>query len=171
MRLKPFNKWQAYTVTVRLGFGVGPDFAPWTSSHKLHGVPKGCPRVVDLIDVAWIAALSKISKLPPDEQVTANMCSIGLFADLSQAVQRKPWSRDFVRTLHIGSLIYSFEADCVFGSHMLLRMQGFPANFASSGSTRSIQALAGESWSLPAAASAIYAAFLCDQGPWWKPTF
>ena len=163
-----FAKWQSHSAVIRASLQVTKEFAPWTSAPhvRLHGVPRKCKRIVDLIDVCYIDALTKNMAKPEDQRLTTADIVRGLFADCSQAVQRKPWGY-CVKTIHTNTLLYSFEADCVLSSKMCLRLHGFPHHIDSDNSDCQLKALAGESWSLPCAATAFYAYALTCDAPWW----
>jgi hypothetical protein len=92
----------------------------------------------------------------------------GLFCDLSQSVQRKPWSQGVIRCLVQGSVLYSFEHDAVMRPEHHLRLQGMRSNFdISSLSDPEIRALAGEGFCLPCIATCIWALFLEPSADWW----
>jgi uncharacterized protein YecE (DUF72 family) len=110
--------------------------------------------------------LTKNMSKPEHERLATCDLATGLFVDVSQAVQRRPWAYG-VKTIHTNTLLYSFESDCVLSSWMLLRLHGFPSKMNTDVSEAQLQALAGEAWSLPCAGSAIYAFFLNSRGPWW----
>ena len=166
-RGQQFFKWPSYSAKVRSELGVCGDFAPWTSlpSIKLHGVPRHCARVIDLINVSWIDVLTQNNRIPACDRTPASSLTTNLFVDISQAVQRRPWKKG-IRTIVKNSLLYSFEADCVFSAAMLLRLHGFP-NIETELSHSQLQGLAGESWSLPCMATAFYAFVLNGRAPWW----
>lgn len=86
---------------------------------------------------------------------------------MSQGVQRRAWGR-LVPTIHTHSLLYSYEADCVLTPKWLFKLHGYPdfADLQISGTA--MRSLIGESWSLAAAAPAIYSLYLTEHGPWWK---
>lgn len=170
MGAAPIRKWPSYSAQIRHTLNVTSDFAPWTTRKdvRLHGVPQDCRRILDVIDVAWIHALRVNAEAPEEHQKTMQDLRKEFFVDVSQAVQRRPWSRGCARTLHTGSLLYSFEVDCLFSSIFLLRLHGYPARLnADCVSHREAQLLAGESWALPTAGMILYAAFLAKAAPWW----
>ena len=76
-----------------------------------------------------------------------------------------------------GSLIYSFELDCVFTSKEMCYSQGWPADLSTFSeafggfSNWAIQELAGASYSLPVCTCVAYSFWLNPYAPWWKPKF
>ncbi len=81
---KRYPKWMAHSADTRAKFKIPADATPWTDENpKLRGVPVGCPRVLDLLNVAWARRL-QTSK-------NREMALRGFRLDLSQAVQLKPW--------------------------------------------------------------------------------
>lgn len=100
-RSQTYNKWQAHSARVRTEIGVSPDFSPWTTKAgiHLHGLPRSCPRLIDLIDVGYADVLKKNAQLPADQRLSEGDLCKGLVVDCSQAVQRRPWAHQ-VRTLH-----------------------------------------------------------------------
>lgn len=164
-----YNKWTSHSVAMRATLRVTPSFKPWTSrtSTRLHGVPPTCSRVMEMIDICYIDIMKQNQARPAAEQLTDDELVLGLFVDLSQAVQRRPWSYG-VRTLHKRALIYSYQIDCVLPVWALFRLHGFPKNIVLEQSASSLQGLVGESWSLPCAATAFYPMYLTPSAPWWK---
>ncbi len=167
-----FRKWKVHSSTVRAGLSVDPSFSPWTTREgtKLLGVPRNCPRVLDLIDIAYTAALRRNIKRPIKDRLFVDALIADLYVDLSQACQRKPWSDGGgLKTLTTSSIIYSFRLDLIIDSKALFKLHGFPDDlrlFSLSESSR--RSLLGETWSLPCAGIAFYAFVLNSQAPWWK---
>lgn len=164
-----YARWRSQSASVRGSLGVGPNFHPWTSrpTTQLHGVPQACDRLKEMIDICYIDAMQQNARLAKEEQRPEHEIVKGLVLDLSQAVQRKPWGYG-VRTLHKNSVLYACEVDAVLPPQMLFRMHGFPDSTVMQGSPAQLSALVGESWSLPCAGSAIYAAYLTCKAPWWS---
>ena len=80
------DNWRKHSIDARAKLGVTANFAPWTQNRALAGVPS-LARCHDLIDVAWISRLDSFVRSGRD----VSMAAIDFFADVSQAVQRKPW--------------------------------------------------------------------------------
>jgi hypothetical protein len=163
------DRWRCHSNELRTKLGVSATFQPWTSQlRELVGVPRHLPRILDLLDIAWIVALKNNQKLPPDTRMTESQLKVGYFVDISQGVNRKPWYRDYLPTLTQSTVLYSFEFDFVLAGRTHLHLQGFPADIQVAGlSNEQCRLLAGEAWSLPGMAPAFYAYFLASQGPWW----
>ena len=157
LRGQQFARWQAHSVSIRTAMGVTPEFYPWTSKPGvfLHGVPKVCARVVDLINCAYIDTLKKNAALPIDQQRPWSELRKGLMVDCSQAVQRKPWGCQ-IKTLTTSTMVYTFECDCLLTSRMLFRLHGYPKLVQLTQSEGLQRSLIGESWSLPCAGVALY---------------
>ncbi len=81
---------------------MATEATPWTETARLVGVPTS-PRMTDLLQVAYFAWLKQTT----DPSKKPEWC-----VDISQGVERKPWS-EVPRTFGQTSLEYSFSLDRV----------------------------------------------------------
>ena len=104
--------------------------------------------------------------------VNKDLVAEDLFAQVDQAVQRKPWKQRSCGCLLQKTEIYSFGHDILLPAITHCRLQGFPDyldwSFAETDSSRdrAMRSLAGESVSYQVCAIALYAAFLSEGAPW-----
>jgi hypothetical protein len=171
-----FKKWAVNSAQMRAKMKVAHDWFPWTLSAKLHGVPPKCKRVRELIDIGYIIAdreaqrLAKRRRCPLQYEPDNLKC--GYWADIGQAVQRRPFGK--LMTLHTNSWLYNYEFDAILPGIAHAPLQGYPLNlkWECLGETHQEQNagarhLMGEAFSLPCAAQAILSAFLLPAAPWW----
>lgn len=167
-------KWQVHSAQTRSKLKAPNDWNPLTPTSSVIGnLPA---RVGELMNVGLIHADKEAQRLAMLKRnprpYSSEKVKHGLFADLSQSVQRRPFGN--VSTLHTNSLVYSYEHDLVLPalSHPLLH--GYPhcLKWDIFGDSRSQAAAArhliGESWSLPVGAQVLTAALLTPQAPWWR---
>ena len=171
------RRWNVHSAQMRSKLRVPDDFRPWTTTASLHGVPP-VPRVRELLDLGYILvlkeaqrkALAKRNPVPYDPTAMLQ----GYWADLSQAVQRRPFGG--LPTSHTHSFFYSYPAYLVLPGMAHSALHGFPQSldwscFGASAAAQSAAArqLVGEAWSVPCGAQAMVAAFLTSRAPWWGP--
>ena len=133
----------------------------------LHGIPKHLARVRDLIDIAYTSVLVENSKKEEGHRLPEDALAIGFMVDTSQSVQRQPWGYQ-IPTITTSTSLYSFELDMLLPPSALFRFHGFPTSHQTTMSEYGQLSLVGESWSLPAMATAMYSFYLNAEGPWWN---
>lgn len=137
---------------------------PWTGRPevRLHGTPR-TPRVKDLIDCAFVVIRDSAPHSTPTTEAID-----GWLVDVSQAIQRKPWSKRL--TLTQNSQLYSFTHDACLSGCGNLQLMGWPRSVAppSRFTEGDLRALAGEGYSLPWAAMIHYVMWANPFGPWWR---
>jgi hypothetical protein len=158
-----FPKWRSHSSQMREILGKSAAYAPWTSTHVM---PAGLvDRQKDLLDLAW--AFHKKQQAAKGVTATADLAK-GFFADVGQAVQRRPWTYGTAPCLLQGSVIYSFEGCGFMSAQHHLAAQGHPKSVKIGTLTSSkVKGLTGEGFFAPCIASCIFAAYLLPKGPWW----
>jgi len=161
-----YQDWRKSSANVRSTIGVSADFRGWSSRPdiSLIGIPK-TPRVLDLLDIGWAIQLAKFG---PPGSVTSTQARRGLWANVTQTVQRKPFGPPGCLATH--SLWYSYEHDFTIDGQDALRLQGFPLGSAPKSSFTNAQLfdLAGEGFHAASVGSFLYAFLLNPYGPWWE---
>lgn len=148
-------KWKQHSMLIRDQLSLPargtPGSSPWSTKANLRGVPNFA-RYHDLLDVCFLERSGEVD---------------GVFCDLSQAVQRRPWGAHSARALTKGSLIYSFDHDAVLTRRSATRLQGFPTNLQTEGvSDEQLRHMAGEAVFLPNLASLLWAFWVDTEAPW-----
>lgn len=161
---KDYSKWKQNTAKVRTSFNLPGDSAPWTRRKQF--TIAGCrpsERQRQIIDVAF-----SVRRNTMPESTTAEVAK-GFWANVSQAIQRKPWATH-LGSLTRGSVHYSFEHDLVLSGHLQLRAMGIPAHTAPTAefSDRELRSLSGEMFSAPIVSLFTYAFYCCKDAPWWQ---
>jgi hypothetical protein len=100
---KALATWETHSSTFRAAHDIAKSSSPWTGrpGARLRGVPQSA-RCMDLVNVCY-AMEHKKAPLASSATITTN-----LRCDISQAVQRKPWSYGS-RTFLSSSFIYDFS--------------------------------------------------------------
>jgi hypothetical protein len=140
-------------------------FSAWTKakSTKLRGLPN-LERIRDCLDVCYGEQLQTLASGTTRGDLVKN-----LWANASQGVQRRPWSRD-KGTLTCGSLWYSFETDSTLDGTDFLRIHGHPALMSTGGITeRDLKDLGGEGFSVPIVTLIASAVYFLPWADWWQP--
>ncbi len=102
---KEWAEWEDRSVKTRSSLGMPSGIAPWTSCHRLVGVPP-LPRHLDAIDVAyWAWKKSRPAGDLPNPTVEPTW-----FVDYSQNVDRKAWG-PYPDTITKRSRVYAFHLD------------------------------------------------------------
>ena len=159
-----FARWRFHSAQARNRLGLPADARPWSGRSKVRfGGFRLTERQQDLVDCAW--AHRRASQ--PNDTTTAELRK-SWWCNISQAVQRKPWSSAPPGACR-STLSYSFEADTVvtgFGQMLLL---GWPRNFAPSDAFTSneLYQLAGEGFSVPISAIIAHAMYCNPHAEWW----
>ena len=172
----PFKKWVVHSAQVRSKLKVPHDWMPWSDVSELHGIPNTSRRAIELLNIGYIIVLKEAQRQATlkrnPKPYRPELLSRGFFADISQAVQRKPFGP--LSTLHTNSWWYSYEHDIVLPGLVHVALNGFPSNleWGVFGDTPQQQGCAarrlmGESFSLPVAATVVMAAFMTHGAPWW----
>jgi hypothetical protein len=100
-----WDNWQDHTLAIRDSLGMPHDYKPWTSHARLLGCPDSA-RCRDIIDVGYFAYQKTLQSSMPTPK------EIRWVVDISQGVERKPWSHE-PATLFQGSQLYSYSLDRV----------------------------------------------------------
>jgi len=107
-----WEEWQSHSIAVRSSIGMPPGHVVWTDTARLLGLPPNSDRYKDLIQVAYYNWKR--------HQGVAVVHKPKLCVDLSQGIQRRPWSQA-PRTLGQTSLVYVFALDRVLDGEDRLR--------------------------------------------------
>ena len=164
MRSGDYARWKAHSAMMRHKLGLAADAKPWTGRRGVTcGGYRLTERQADVLDVAWA---SRRSMMP--ENTTSDQLRENWWANLSQAVQRKPWS-EVVHTTCRSGIEYSFQADTILTGFAQMQILGHPQNFANSEdfSSRELYELAGEGYSIPICSLFLHAFFCNPHAPWW----
>lgn len=139
------------------GLGLEKAYAKniWCSGARLQGI-SGTPRVLELLDCAYLSQEWSLRQRSQDplRPLSRKEIAVGLFADCSQAITRKPWSATTMRTITTSSNLYSYEADRLVLSQEHLRLLGFPEHICHGLSNSEILDFAGNAMSLASCAAA-----------------
>ena len=166
LKKSKLTQWKKHTAHLRSqrGFAAhGDDGAhPWTSNHKMSGVPDN-DRFRDCIDVGYLLARQSNPGLDSDDLVRGYWC------DYSQAVQTKPFFRETLATTATSSAYYSYEHDLALPALTHLRLLGWPRSFGSSCTSNAIRSLAGEAVSIPIWSQILFIHYCNPWAPWWQP--
>ena len=161
---RDFSKWRTASQKKRHALSMSAHSAPWTS---LPGVLKGlpnCPRIRDVLDVAWASRRSALPLGGIDE------CKKDFWVNPSQAVQREPWG-NAPPLLCQCTMPYSFEMSTGLSGLDMLHLQGFPTSATVAPThmfdDKMVRSLAGEGFFLPVATGIAYAYYLNPWAPWW----
>lgn len=136
------------------------DSNPWTSCHNLLSVPR-LPRVLDLLDMGFMLARYQ------QPERTMREISMGMWADISQAVQLKPFSQDVLMTTATTTQYYSYEHDFLLCAKDTLSLFGWPRQYGEGFTEAELRGLVGESVSVPVWTQMCYAFYLNPWAPWW----
>jgi hypothetical protein len=149
---------------VRTKHNVPKTSKPWTSKPGvvLRGVPDS-DRMRDVIDTCFAVERSKA----PDMKLQDLLC--GLIVDVSQQVNRQPWSR-IGRTALPSSILYSFEHDSTLSGAASMKLLGWPSRCLPfhKFSDKEFANLGGESYSLIWATVFHGLMFTNPWGEWWQ---
>jgi len=122
------------------------DKKPWTDFARCQGISTHRQR--ELLDLAFLTTLS--SRRSRGEPCSKRDIIEGLFVDVSQAIDRKPWGP--LRTVCGGSQVYSYQKDRLLIPEELLRLLGFATSrwcHDANVSRAEVTALAGSGMALP----------------------
>ena len=128
----------------------------------------GCPRtpgMVDVVNVCFAVRLKKYGCLSWTE------ARRGWLARIDQCIQRGPWGG--CDCLLTGSMVYSYELDCVMTPEHHVAINGMPSglNFefkSMPGSDSGVRQLAGEALSCPCISIILMGLYCNDLAPWWQ---
>jgi hypothetical protein len=139
---------------------MSPDYRPWTSKHRLLGLPLSF-RCIESVDIAWGAALGDDTHEPGP-----------WFCDLNASIGRSPFGSTLGAFLTT-SRVYDFEREQLILAPEALLLHGMPAlscSFPPSLSSHALFHMVGESMHAPCIGSLLVAIFLNPLAPWWgKP--
>ena len=161
--------WKADSAKMRCELKINADFAPWTSSARLQGLPKHNCRSKDLLDLAWVSRGKAMPSTTSSDEKARDF-----WADVSQGVSRKPWYTGALWCATQTSLPYSFECDTVLSGYDSLRLMGAPLDIAPTEGPyklydRDLRSLGGEAFSVPVVTAVCYAFWLNPHAFWWGP--
>ena len=154
-------KWRQCSQDIRKASGWSLSAQPWTTLKgiQLRGV-KRLPRVLDLIDTAWMPRTG-CAALTAEQVLELRK---GFWVDYSQNHDRQPWGG--VRCLTTSTSLYSFERDReVLGIEHIFQMGWAPSEIPSEMTDSELKDLAGEAQALPCLCCAIYALILAADLP------
>ncbi len=163
MKNSEFARWQTHSAKMRGSLRLPADSRPWTGRVAFTaGGSYLTPRQLDVLDCAWA---SRRTEFP---NKNTKQLAQGFWANVSQAVQRRPWG-DMPATLCRGTVLYSFEHDVVLTGFAHLRLLGWPVSTPSRDQFTSseVRDMAGEGFSVPIAALILHSAFCLPGAPWW----
>ncbi len=162
-RACPWPAWRTHSAQLRAAECIPKSSRQWTSRPHvtLSGVPD-LPRLHDILDTCFAIA-QKANPNQPQASIVRN-----LWCDLSQAVQRRPWSKG-LRTAVQNSVNYSFQHDCVLSGAAHMRLLGWSKRRVATThlSDREFRGLAGESLSLVWATVLHGLLYSNPYGSWW----
>ena len=164
MRLGEFARWRSHAATMRNGLQLAADARPWTGRK---GVTFGGARLTerqrDLLDCAFGA---RRSSMPHD--ATTEAMRQGFWCNISQSVQRKPWSTK-PPTACRNTQAYSFESDTILTSFGQMQALGWPRNLASGEefSQAELSEIAGEGFSVSISCMIVHFYWCNPYAPWW----
>lgn len=101
----------------------------WSGSASLEGLV-GSLRQRDVIDVCYLTICHKLGLNPVLLDTKAAVRRLELYCDVSQNVNRSPWSRGYVRCATTSSRNYSFEKDRLLVPEEMLMAYGWPRKIA-----------------------------------------
>ena len=83
-----YAKWKVHSACVRSALNLPGKSSPWTARGDvtLHGLGRPSARVLDVLDVAWSCRRNSMPGTATSEDLKR-----GFWANVSQAVQRRPW--------------------------------------------------------------------------------
>jgi hypothetical protein len=160
---KDWMMWCTHSTAMRTKIGLPKDSKPWTERARLSRVPSN-ERVRDVIDVAFYSKVASSPVGTPSSVVTRK-----LLCDVSQAVQRSPWTSTGGMTLRTNTVLYSFEHDVCLSAASNLRTLGWSYDHclpAFKGSD--LRTLAGEAYSLPLCSLTHAGVFCNPYALWWQ---
>lgn len=151
---------------MRRSIGMDLTAKPWTSRIRtqLTGL-NATERVRDLIDVAWFSATKDAADHIELERIQKH-----LVVDVSQAVDRRPWSMSF-STLTTNSECYVYHLDRTLLESEKFYLLGFPKWTLNPVclSQNALRDLAGECMGVPDVTAVCYAALLNARLPGFWP--
>ena len=126
-------RWRADSVAVREKLAQqGCQYAMdslWSGSATLGGLV-GSLRQRDVVDVCYLSICHQLGLNPVKLDTKATVRRLELYCDVSQNVNRSPWSRGHVRCATTSSRNYSFEMDRLMVPEEMLMAYGWPRPIA-----------------------------------------
>ena len=125
----------------------------------------GTPRQKDILNIAFLSTCQRLGLDPASPEAAAAARSgdpggLGLLVDISQSVNRHPWTLGRLHTVTTSTKAYSFALERVLAPEEVLMMYGWPRPMAeaphSIGRSR-MRNLVGETMALPTIGAAIAA--------------
>eukprot|EP00971_Amphidinium_carterae_P168378 3336210-Amphidinium_carterae.2 len=135
------SNWATEHEKLKASWGIDDNVPKWSVSKQLRLAPATL-RVRDLIDLAY----AKFYKsLPSEQQIEDTLPACPFIVDVSQSLQRKPWS-DRVRSMCSGSCFYVYSEDrCLVPKEHLMLLGWHSSVRTSSLTDTQIRDLSGES--------------------------
>jgi hypothetical protein len=127
------TRWRADSVAVREKLSAaGCLYAMdhlWSGSASLGGLV-GSVRQRDVVDVCYLSTCHRLQLNPVLLDTKATVRRLELYCDVSQNVNRSPWSIGYVRCATTSSRNYSFELDRLMVPEEMLMAYGWPRTVA-----------------------------------------
>jgi hypothetical protein len=132
---------------------------------KLRGLPD-CPRMREVVDIGWW----HLRKMKKHQGISDADLMRSAWVNVSQCVTRLPTHRQCLPTVLQGTMLYSYEFDCVLSGVVHAQLLGwpqyhFPASKFDDGETRG---LIGECFSVPLAGLVHLACVSHASAAWWR---
>ena len=160
-----YAKWQVHSARVRSALNLRGKSSPWTARGDvtLHGLGRPSARVLDVLDVAWSCRRNSMPGTATSEDLKR-----GFWANVSQAVQRRPWGPPPVACK--STIMYSFAEDRLLSGHGQLRAMGCPNGCAprEAFSEGQMRCLSGEQFSVPIICMLSFAFYCNPYADWWR---
>lgn len=159
-------KWKQHSAKLRAENSLPPlgrrGAAPWTSSCPKGSLPP-VPRILDLLDIGFLLA-----RHSHDGSASRDDIARGLWADISQGCNLKPFQEGRMGTLATSSLMYSYEHNVILSAADSMSVLGWPRSFGcASAPEATMRNLIGESVSVPVWTQLIFAYYQNPWAPWW----
>ena len=107
-----YMAWKKHTSKALDELQLPVSFEGWTGRAQYRG-PKA-PRVKAVLNIGWARRMVQHRKKGDQADTTVEILARGYFADVSQSVERNPFTDGHLKTLTQRSSTYSYEGDCVF---------------------------------------------------------
>lgn len=101
----------------------------WSGAASLGGLV-GSVRQRDVVDVCYLATCHRLSLNPALLETKAKVRLLEMYCDVSQNVNRSPWSLGHIRCATTSSRSYSFEMDRLLTPEEVMMAYGWPRKVA-----------------------------------------
>ena len=162
-----YMAWKKHTSKALDELQLPVSFEGWTGRAQYRG-PKA-PRVKAVLKIGWARRMVQHRKKGDQADATLEILARGYFADVSQSVERNPFTDGHLKTLTQRSSTYSYEGDCVFSAEDHLKTLGFSdAHTRSTGMSQGeLKSLSGEAFSMPCVSLCFFMFYMNPYSPWW----